>query len=315
MTTTLAPATHAEEPRKDTTLPSTRNHRRHLAGWTQKDWLVAAIVAAAITALGAATDAIFATDVLSLLVGNTFLAALAAVGAVTVASACAFFAGHVIHHSPNKRWGWALAGVWAFIGIGLAVLRMVHSQIKVPVVPDGAPDAEVERIMRNALLADLGLGTVMLVIFLATGILLIHKAKDLGDPDLRRMLKGHSERTRLLKQWAEAEARAVQSGNLLARRAHHINNTLEQERQNAHDGALAIANAAKEASVVAQAEIIGDSTATLMTRIEHEGSPYRPADKRHTTGTDSPGTAGAGTENDAPESRGPKTHASPGEEE
>ncbi|WP_142059999.1 hypothetical protein [Pseudarthrobacter sp. B4EP4b] len=280
MTTTTAPASASGRGSQQTTA-QVISHRRHLASWTQKDWYVAAAIAVAITALGAATDAIFATEVLKLLVGNTFLAALAATGAVTVASACAFFAGHVIHHGHNKRWGWALAGVWALIGIGLAVMRMVHSQIKVPVPPDGAPDEEINRLMRNALLSDIGLGVVMLVIFLATGILLIHKAKDLGDPDLRRMLKGLSARTSLWEQWAEAQARAIQTGNLLARRTHHISTALERERRNAHDANLAIRNAAKETSVVAQAELIGDPTATLMTRIRHEDRAYRSADKRH----------------------------------
>ncbi|MGX5717981.1 hypothetical protein [Arthrobacter sp. MAHUQ-56] len=307
MTTTTAPAPRPE-PGPTPAKPVTTSHRRHLVTWTQKDWFIAAAVAAAITVLGAAVDAIFATNVLKLLVGNTFLAALAAVGAVTVASACAFFAGHVIHHSPNKRWGWALAGVWALIGIGLTVMRMVHSQIKIPEIPDGAPDEEINRIMRNALLSDIGLGVVMLVIFLATGILLIHKAKDLGDPDLRRMLKGHKERTRLLKQWAEADGRAIQTGNLLARRTHHINTALEQERRNAHDENLAVRNAAKETALVTQAELIGDPTATLMTRIRHEDRPYRPADKRHTN-PDS-----TGSEKNGAGSKEPESPASPEDE-
>lgn len=304
MTTTTAPAPRPEPlpaPAKSVT-----SHRRHLASWTQKDWYVAAATAMAITVLGAATDAIFATDVLKLLVGSTFLAALAAVGAVTVASACAFFAGHVIHHGQNKRWGWALAGVWGLIGIGLAVMRMVHSQIKVPEIPDGAPTEEIDRIMRNALLSDIGLGVVMLVIFLATGILLIHKAKDLGDPDLRRMLKSLNERSRLLKQWAEADGRAIQTGNLLARRTHHISTALEQERRNAHDANLAIRNAAKEASVVTQAELLADPTATLMTRIRHEERPYRPANKRH-SGPDNEST---GAENNGTDPKEPESLAS-----
>lgn len=309
MTTTTAPAPRPE-PRPTPAKPATTSPRRHLVNWTQKDWFIAAAIAVAVTALGAATDAIFATDVLKLLVGDTFLAALAATGAVTVASACAFFAGHVLHHGHNKSWGWALAGVWAVIGIGLAVMRMVHSQIKVPVIPDGAPDEEIDRIIRNALLADIGLGVVMLVIFLATGILLIHKAKDLGDPDLRRMLKGLSERTRLLKQWAEADVRAIQTGNLLARRTHHINTALEHERRNAHDANLAIRNAAKETSVVAQAELIGDPTATLMTRIRHEDRPYRPADKRHTD----PDSDSTGTGNNGAHPKEPVSPASPEDE-
>jgi hypothetical protein len=183
--------------------------------------------------------------------------------------------------------GWILAGVWALIGTGLAVMRMVHSQIKVPDIPDGATSGEIERTMRNAFLADIGMGVLMLFIFLATGILLIHKAKDLGDADLRRMLQGLSERTRILKIWAEADCQAVQNGNLLGRRAHHIHTNLEQERQNAHDGNHAIRDAGKEISRVVQAEITADPTATLMTQIPHEESPYRPADKRHTekTGT------------------------------
>lgn len=150
----------------------------------------------------------------------------------------------------------------------------------------------------------------MLVIFLATGILLIHKAKDLGDPDLRRMLKGLSERTRLLKQWAEADVRAIQTGNLLARRTHHINTALEHERRNAHDANLAIRNAAKETSVVAQAELIGDPTATLMTRIRHEDRPYRPADKRHTD----PDSDSTGTENNGAHPKEPVSPASPEDE-
>ncbi|MEO5316210.1 hypothetical protein PV772_19180 [Pseudarthrobacter sp. CC12] len=299
--TTTALAPRPEEPREVPAIPPPRNHRRHLASWTQKDWYVAAAVALAITVLGAATDAIFAADVLKLLVGVTFLAYLAAVGAVSVASACAFFAGHVIHHAPRKRWGWILAGVWALIGIGLALMRMVHSQIKIPEIPDGATPEEIDRIMRNATLSDLGLGAVMLVIFLATGILLIHKAKDLGDPDLRRMLKGLSERTRLLKLWSNAAAQSVLHGNLLARRVHHISNTLEQERKNAHEGTLAICDAAKEASIVAQAEIIGDPTATLMTLIPHEDTRYRPgAAHRDNNGAENSGTAG--TEASAPAS-------------
>lgn len=309
MTTTTAPAPRPE-PRPTPARPVTTSHRRHLVNWTQKDWFIAAAIAVAITALGAATDAIFATEVLKLLVGDTFLAALAATGAVTVASACAFFAGHVLHHGHNKRWGWALAGVWALIGIGLTVMRMVHSQIKVPVIPDGAPDEEINRIMRNALLSDIGLGVVMLVIFLATGILLIHKAKDLGDPDLRRMLIGLSERTRLLKLWAEADGRAIQTRNLLARRTHHISTALEQERRNAHDANLAIRDAAKETSVVAQAELIGDPTATLMTRIRHEDRPYRPADKRYTD----PDTDSTGAENNGADPKEPVGPASPEEE-
>jgi hypothetical protein len=308
--TTTALAPRPEQPQAPVARPllAGNRSRRALASWTQKDWNRAATIAVAITALGAATDAIFAADVLKLLVGITFLAYLAAVGAVTVASACAFFAGHVIHHAEHKHWGWILAGVWALIGIGLAVMRMVHSQIKVPDIPDGATSGEIERIMRNAVLADVGMGVLMLVIFLATGILLIHKAKDLGDPDLRRMLQGLNERTRLLKLWTEADTQAVQHGNLLARRAHHISIALEQERQNAHDGNLAIRNAAKEASVVAQAEIIADPTATLMTQIQHEDRPYRPNDKRHPENTDT--DDGAGTEN-----TGPETPASPAPEE
>lgn len=305
MTTTTAPAPGPEP--LPTPAKSVTNHRRHLSSWTQKDWFIAAAIAVAITVLGAAVDAIFATDVLKLLVGNTFLAALAATGAVTVASACAFFAGHVIHHGHNKRWGWALAGVWALIGIGLAVMRMVHSQIKVPVIPDGAPTEEIDRIMRNALLSDVGLGVVMLVIFLATGLLLIHKAKDLGDPDLRRMLKSLNERGRLLKQWAEADGRAIQTGNLLARRTHHISTALEQERRNAHDANLAVRNAAKEASLVTQAELLADPTATLMTRIRHEERPYRPAEKRH-TGSDNEST---GAENNGTDPKEPGSPDSP----
>lgn len=306
--TTTALAPRPEKPQGTAAQPQTGNRsRRALASWTQKDWNRAAITAVAITALGAATDAIFAADVLKLLVGISFLAYLAAVGAVTVASACAFFAGHVIHHAEHKHWGWILAGVWALIGLGLATMRMVHSQIKVPDIPDGAGPEEIERLLRNALLADVGMGVLMLVIFLATGMLLIHKAKDLGDPDLRRMLQGLSERTRLLKLWVEADSQAIQNGNLLARRAHHISTTLEQERKNAHDGTLAIRNAGKEASVVAQTEIIADPTATLMTVIRHEDRPYRPADKRHTENT---GTDGAG-----PENTGPETPASAAPEE
>ena len=297
--TTTAVTPRPEEPREVPAIPPPGNHRRHLASWTQKDWYIAATVAVAITVLGAATDAIFAADVLKLLVGVTFLAYLAAVGAVSVASACAFFAGHVLHHAPNKRWGWVLAGVWALIGVGMAVMRMVHSQIKIPDIPDGATAEEIDRIMRNALFSDVGLAAVMLVIFLATGILLIHKAKDLGDPDLRRMLKGLSERTRLLKLWSNATAQSVLQGNLLARRVHHISNTLEQERKNAHDGTLAICDAAKETSVVAQAEIIGDPTATLMTLIPHEDTHYRPeASHRDNSGSEDLGATG--TEAQAP---------------
>jgi hypothetical protein len=308
--TTTALAPRPEEPQETRTQPQAADRsRRGLASWTQKDWNRAATFAVVITALGAVTDAIFATDVLKLLVGSTFLASLAAIGAVTVASACAFFAGHVIHHADHKQWGWILAGVWALIGFGLAAMRMVHSQIKVPDT-EGAPPEEIDRILRNAFLADIGMGVLMLVIFLATGILLIHKAKDLGDPDLRRMLKGLSERTRILKLWAEAEFKAVQTGNLLERRAHHIHTALEQERQNAHDGNLAIRDAAKEASRVAQAESIADTTATLMTQIRPEDRPYRPADKRHTENT---GPDGASPENTGSESKGPET-APTGEE-
>lgn len=189
MTTTTALAPRPEEPKEAPAKPPARDHRRHLASWTQKDWYRAAAVAVAITALGAATDAIFAADILKLLVGSSSLAYLTAVGAVTVASACAFFAGHAIHHAVHKLWGWILLGVWAGIGIGLAVMRMIHSQIKVPDTED-VPAEEIDRILRNTLLADIGMGVLMLVIFLATGILLIHKAKDLADPDLRRMLQG-----------------------------------------------------------------------------------------------------------------------------
>ncbi|NWL10268.1 hypothetical protein DM793_04045 [Paenarthrobacter nitroguajacolicus] len=308
--TTTALAPRPEQPLDPPAQPQASDRsRRGLAGWTQKDWNRAATFAVVITALGAATDAIFATEVLKLLVGSTFLASLAAIGAVTVASACAFFAGHIIHHAERKRWGWILAGVWALIGLGLGAMRMVHSQIKVPDT-EGATSGEIDRILRNAFLADIGMGVLMLVIFLATGILLIHKAKDLGDPDLRRMLKGLSDRTLLLKLWAEADSQAVQAGNLLARRTHHIHTTLEQERQNAHDGNLAIRNAAKEASLVAQAEIIADPTATLMTQIPPKETPYRPADKRHTETTS---TAGTAPENTGSESNGPET-AAPGEE-
>jgi hypothetical protein len=245
----------------------------------------------AITALGAATDAIFAGDILKRFTGSTFLGYLAAVGAVTVASACAFFAGCVIHHSANKTWRWILLGIWAGIGIGLVAMRIMHSQIKVPDT-ENAPPEEIDRILLTAFLSDLGMGVLMFVIFLATGMLLIHKAKDLADPDLRRMLKGHSARSRLLKLWPHAAAQSVLHGNLLGRRAHHIGTTLEQERLNAHDGVLAGRNLNKETSRVAQAEIIGDPSATLMTGLRPKAIPYRSNDSAptQTSGTeDTPG--------------------------
>ena len=274
MTTNADLAIRAEEPRQTNGQPSVRNHRRHLASWTKNDWNRAVCLAMAITALGAATDAIFAGEILKMFTGDTFLGYLAAVGAVTVASACAFFAGCVIHHGANKNWRWVLMGIWAGIGIGLVAMRIMHSQIKVPDT-ENAPPEEIDRILLTAFLGDLGMGVLMFVIFLATGMLLIHKAKDLADPDLRRMLKGRSARARLLKLWPHAAAQAVLHGNLLARRIRHIGTTLEQERLNAHDGVLAGRELNKETSRVAQAEIIGDPSATLMTRLRPEASPYR----------------------------------------
>ena len=286
-TTTLAPRPGNAPAAPDRRAPRSDRNRRKLAAWTQEIWNKAVAFAVAITFIGAAADAIFASTVLQLLVADPVMAYISAVSAVTVASVVAYFAGNALHHSPNKNWGWVLLGAWALVGIGLAVIRIVHSKIMVPEIPDGSTPEEIDRIMQNAFLADLGLGALMLLIFTATGLLLIYEAKFLGDPDLALMLQGLRKRDSLLKPWTEADSQAIREGNLLARRGHQISTTLEKERQNAHEGVLAIREVGKELSVTTQAQILGDPLATLMTQIPREDRPYRPAAKLPQQGEDS----------------------------
>ncbi|MDD0858242.1 hypothetical protein NHF46_11645 [Arthrobacter alpinus] len=81
------------------------NSRRNLASWTLKTKIWAFIWAVAITAIGAATDAIFAATVLQLLLADPIKALISAFAAMVVANAVAYFAGKILHHSPKKRWG------------------------------------------------------------------------------------------------------------------------------------------------------------------------------------------------------------------
>lgn len=264
------------------------NARRNLASWTPRNKVLAIIKAVVITAIGAATDAIFAASVLQLLLKDPVAALISAFATMIVANAAAYFAGKILHHSPKKRWGWVLFGVWAFIGLMLGGIRSVHSQIQVPEIPDGATPGEIDRIIHTAFLADLGLGALMLAIFTATGLLLMYEAKLLNDPDLDRMLKGAKTRDRLLKAWVETDSQAIREGNLLARRNHQISYSLEQERQNAHEGAHAVREIGKEISVVTQAQLLATPTATLMTQIPRKDRPYRPAPTRDEIGEGSP---------------------------
>ncbi|MDD0858243.1 hypothetical protein NHF46_11650 [Arthrobacter alpinus] len=170
-------------------------------------------------------------------------------------------------------------------------IRIVHSQIQIPPIPEGATPEEIDRIIHTAFLSDLGLGALMLVVFIATGLLLMYEAKLLSDPDLDRMLKGANDRDRLLKAWTEADSQAIREGNLLARRNHQISYSLEKERQHSHEGAFAVREIGKELSVVTQAQILATPTATLMTQIPRKDRPYRPAATLREMGEGSPRTS------------------------
>ena len=277
MKTTIAPHTGTTPTVMDRRAPRDDRNRRKLAGWTQETKNKAVAFAVVITVIGALADAILAATVLTLLIEDLAMAYISAFAAITVANAVAYFSGSSLHHSSNKSLGWVLLAFWAFIGIGFAVIRGIHSKVKVPETGDGAPPEEIDRIIQNAFFADLGLAALMLLIFAATGLLLMYEAKFLGNPDLALMLQGLRKRDSLLKPWTEADAQAIREGNLLARRGHQISYTLEKERQNAHEAALAIREVGKELSVTTQAQILADPTATLMTQIPRRERPYRPA--------------------------------------
>lgn len=283
----FAPAPRLENAQEtpSRTAPGNDGSRSKLASWTQETWNKAATNAIVLTIIGVVADAIFAATVLKLLVENSVMAYISAVAAVTMASAAAYFAGTIIHHSSKKAWGWVLLGAWALVGGGLAVIRIMHSKIAVPTTPDGATPEEIDRIIQNAFLSDLGIGALMLVIFAATGILLIIKAKDLSDPDLALMLQGLKTRDELLKVWTEVDSRAVKEENLLARRNYQITVTLPKERLNAHEGAETVREVKKEISVITQAEILARPEATGMTLVPRNPRPYRPTAQRPATGT------------------------------
>lgn len=253
-----------------------------LASWTQTHWNRTLALDLLITAVGVAADGVMASTVLTLILasaGLEWMAVPTAFSLIAVACAVAFTAGKAIHHSPawsGKVWGWVLLGAWAGLGLGLVGLRALHSQIARPDTGDATDPADIQQILDRAVAADWGIAAVMALVYAGTGLLLVHAAKDLTNPALLRMLRGRHALDAAVPAWIGARNRLTKHMILLERRAEHIRRWLLHELELELASSVAGGDLAKEVSRLAQAELIADPRATLMTLLDHFGGRKGP---------------------------------------
>lgn len=271
-----------------------------LASWTRASWwrAIAFEVLAAIVA--ALSDATLAAPLLAVFLvagsasdsgpGLSVLAWPVAFVMMLVMAYCAHCGAYYLQHetaAKNRVWGKLLLTVWLVGGISLAALRSVHSILMPPLMdPSLTPGTEeaaaaYENTLIMAHVSDGGLALLMLVFYLASGLVIMAQAKKLGNPQLGHMLRSLESRERAKRAWKKARNEALMFSGQMANRTEHIRYGLDREHENAIEQAQRLNQEGKEYSVLVQTQINPEPAKTMMTHAHHVTAETAPSTSIH----------------------------------